>query len=130
ARGDRRDRGRVLRRPPGRPRPGDRAAGGAVPLRRRLGGGRRRGGARHRAVPAGPADRADRGALGRPRRHLSRRLRGGSFGGPVSVRRAGRSRYDAAWAAVAAGAALGIALYLLVLLIERIAVPWADRDAT
>lgn len=50
--------------------------------------------------------------------------------GPVIVQRAGLSRYDDAWAAVAAGAALGIALYLLVLLIERIAVPWADRDAT
>jgi NitT/TauT family transport system permease protein len=44
--------------------------------------------------------------------------------GPIIVQRAGLTRYAAAWAAVAAGAAMGIALYLLASLAERIALPW------
>lgn len=45
--------------------------------------------------------------------------------GPLIVQSAGLSRYGTAWAAVAAGAALGIGLYLLVMLIERLSIPWA-----
>ncbi|HUG85731.1 MAG TPA: ABC transporter permease subunit [Euzebya sp.] len=45
--------------------------------------------------------------------------------GPLIVQSAGLSRYDDAWAAVAAGAAMGIALYLAVVLIERLSMPWA-----
>ena len=44
--------------------------------------------------------------------------------GPVIVQRAGLSQYDEAWAAVLAGAAMGIALYLLAGLLERLATPW------
>jgi NitT/TauT family transport system permease protein len=44
--------------------------------------------------------------------------------GPIIVQRAGLSQYDEAWAAVAAGAAMGIALYLIVAAVERIATPW------
>ena len=43
--------------------------------------------------------------------------------GPVIVQRAGLSRYDDAWAAVLAGAAMGIALYLAAGLLERLALP-------
>ncbi len=51
--------------------------------------------------------------------------------GPLIVQSAGLSRYDDAWAAVAAGAGLGIGLYLLVVVIEKLAVPWrpASLDA-
>jgi NitT/TauT family transport system permease protein len=44
--------------------------------------------------------------------------------GPIIVQRAGLTRYAAAWAAVAAGAAMGIGLYLLAALVERFALPW------
>ena len=44
--------------------------------------------------------------------------------GPLIVQRAGLSRYDDAWAAVFAGAALGIVLYLLVTVAERLLLPW------
>jgi ABC-type nitrate/sulfonate/bicarbonate transport system permease component len=51
--------------------------------------------------------------------------------GPLIVQSAGLSRYATAWAGVAAGAALGIGLYLLVTLIERLSIPWAmDGHAT
>lgn len=52
--------------------------------------------------------------------------------GPIIVQRAGLTRYAAAWAAVTAGAAMGIGLYLLAALAERLALPWhsafAERD--
>lgn len=44
--------------------------------------------------------------------------------GPLIVQSAGLSRYDDAWAAVTAGAALGIALYAIAAVLERIVVPW------
>lgn len=44
--------------------------------------------------------------------------------GPMIVQRAGLSRYDDAWAAVLAGALMGIGLYLLASALERWALPW------
>ncbi|MGI8874326.1 MAG: ABC transporter permease [Egibacteraceae bacterium] len=44
--------------------------------------------------------------------------------GPLIVQRAGLSRYADAWAAVAAGAALGITLYTVVTVVERWLLPW------
>lgn len=44
--------------------------------------------------------------------------------GPLIVQRAGLSRYADAWAAVAAGAALGIGLYLVAAALERRLLPW------
>jgi NitT/TauT family transport system permease protein len=44
--------------------------------------------------------------------------------GPLIVQRAGLSRYADAWAAVAAGAALGITLYTVVTVVERWVLPW------
>ncbi len=48
--------------------------------------------------------------------------------GPLIVQSAGLSRYAVAWAGVAAGAAMGIGLYLLVAAIERLAIPWAVEE--
>lgn len=44
--------------------------------------------------------------------------------GPLIVQRAGLSRYADAWAAVAAGAALGIGLYLAAVALEHRLLPW------
>jgi len=44
--------------------------------------------------------------------------------GPLIVQRAGLSRYDDAWAAVTAGAAMGITLYLVAVGLERLLAPW------
>jgi NitT/TauT family transport system permease protein len=44
--------------------------------------------------------------------------------GPIIVQRAGLTRYAAAWAAVAAGTAMGLGLYLLASVAERLALPW------
>lgn len=41
---------------------------------------------------------------------------------------AGFTQYDAAWAAVLAGSLIGIALYALVSIVERLATPWAHRS--
>jgi NitT/TauT family transport system permease protein len=49
--------------------------------------------------------------------------------GPIIVQRAGLTRYAAAWAAVAAGTAMGIGLYLLAGLAERLALP-ANRGTS
>lgn len=40
---------------------------------------------------------------------------------------AGLTRYDEAWAAVAAGTMIGLILYALVVMIERLALPWKRR---
>lgn len=40
---------------------------------------------------------------------------------------AGFTQYDAAWATVLAGSLIGVALYVLVSVAERLAVPWANR---
>jgi NitT/TauT family transport system permease protein len=51
--------------------------------------------------------------------------------GPLIVQSAGLSRYDDAWAAVVAGAVMGIGLYLTVVVAERISTPWArDSDSS
>ena len=44
--------------------------------------------------------------------------------GTIITQSAGLSRYDRAWAAVFAACVLGMALYLLVNLMERLALPW------
>jgi len=44
--------------------------------------------------------------------------------GPLIVQNAGLTRYPEAWAAVFAGSALGIVLYLLSGVFERVAMPW------
>ncbi|MCY4193349.1 MAG: ABC transporter permease [bacterium] len=44
--------------------------------------------------------------------------------GPMITQSAGLTRYDEAWAAVLAGAAIGAVLYGVVLVFERVAMPW------
>jgi NitT/TauT family transport system permease protein len=44
--------------------------------------------------------------------------------GQIITQNAGLTRYAAAWAAVAAGALIGGALYALVVIGERLAIPW------
>ncbi len=44
--------------------------------------------------------------------------------GPMIIQSAGLTRYDDAWAAVFASAMIGIALYALAALAERLAMPW------
>jgi len=44
--------------------------------------------------------------------------------GPFIVQNAGLTRYPEAWAAVFAGSALGIVLYLLTGVLERVSTPW------
>jgi NitT/TauT family transport system permease protein len=44
--------------------------------------------------------------------------------GPLITQSAGLTRYDEAWAAVLAGTLIGGALYLIVVTLERIAMPW------
>lgn len=48
----------------------------------------------------------------------------GTLGG-IITQSAGLSRYDRAWAAVLAAAALGMGLYAVVMLLERLLLPWA-----
>lgn len=49
--------------------------------------------------------------------------------GPIITQNAGLTRYAQAWAAVAAGAALGGSLYTLAVVLERVLVPWDHADA-
>jgi NitT/TauT family transport system permease protein len=44
--------------------------------------------------------------------------------GPVITQAAGLARYDEAWAAVLAGTLIGVVLYALVNLLERLVMPW------
>jgi len=44
--------------------------------------------------------------------------------GPLIVQNAGLARYPNAWAAVVAGAAIGIVLYAIARVLERFAMPW------
>ena len=44
--------------------------------------------------------------------------------GPVITQNASFARYDAAWAAIVVGSAVGLVLFGLALLIERLAMPW------
>jgi len=52
--------------------------------------------------------------------------------GPMIIQSAGLTRYDDAWAAVFASAMIGIALYALAALAERLVMPWhaSVREAT
>jgi len=46
------------------------------------------------------------------------------------TRETGSSRYPSAWAAIVLACALGIALYLIVVALERVVMPWnAAREA-
>ena len=44
--------------------------------------------------------------------------------GPIITQNAGLTRYADAWAAVLAGTLIGAALYVLVVVLERLAMPW------
>lgn len=44
--------------------------------------------------------------------------------GPIITQNAGLTRYAEAWAAVVAGSAIGIGLYIVVSIAERLALPW------
>ena len=44
--------------------------------------------------------------------------------GPLITQSAGLTRYDDAWAAVLAGTGIGAALYVVVTVLERVAMPW------
>ncbi len=50
--------------------------------------------------------------------------------GPLIVQNAGLTRYTEAWAAVLAGSALGIVLYLLSGAFERVSMPWKPGTET
>ena len=53
--------------------------------------------------------------------------------GPIITQNAGLTRYSEAWAAVLAGTAIGAALYIVIVIAERVATPWhraARGDAT
>jgi len=50
--------------------------------------------------------------------------------GPLIVQNAGLTRYTDAWAAVLAGSVMGILLYLLSGLFERVAMPWKPEAET
>ncbi|MFV2000685.1 MAG: ABC transporter permease [Acidimicrobiia bacterium] len=50
--------------------------------------------------------------------------------GPLIVQNAGLTRYSEAWAAVFAGSALGIVLYLLSGAFERVSMPWKPDTET
>jgi NitT/TauT family transport system permease protein len=59
------------------------------------------------------------------------------FGGPLYslgiyiTLETGHSRYPTAWAAIVLACALGIALYLFVIIVERLALPWlTEREAS
>ncbi len=44
--------------------------------------------------------------------------------GPLITQSAGLTRYDDAWAAVLAGTLIGAALYMITVILERVAMPW------
>ena len=44
--------------------------------------------------------------------------------GPIITQNAGLTRYSEAWAAVLAGTAIGAALYIVIVIAERVATPW------
>lgn len=50
--------------------------------------------------------------------------------GPFIVQNAGLTRYTEAWAAVLAGSAMGILLYLLSGVLERVSMPWRPASET
>jgi len=50
--------------------------------------------------------------------------------GPLIVQNAGLARYPEAWAAVLAGSVLGIVLYILSGIFERVSMPWAHAAET
>ncbi len=50
--------------------------------------------------------------------------------GPLIVQNAGLTRYAEAWAAVLAGSVLGVVLYLLSGVFERVSMPWAHAAET
>ena len=44
--------------------------------------------------------------------------------GPIITQNAGLTRYSEAWAAVLAGTAIGTVLYVVIVIVERLATPW------
>ncbi|MDH3707161.1 MAG: ABC transporter permease subunit, partial [Acidimicrobiia bacterium] len=48
--------------------------------------------------------------------------------GPVITQNASFARYDAAWAAIVVGSVVGLGLFVLALLAERLAMPWKRTD--
>ncbi len=48
--------------------------------------------------------------------------------GPVITQNASFARYDVAWAAIVVASAVGLGLFLVAVLVERVAMPWKRRD--